>query len=72
MMFAVEYLSPLALEGWLHVQLFLVETWEPDSTSYSKAHKLCVLSPLFSHKPAGSFSLSSLDHFLVNDKEMDL
>lgn len=72
MMFAVECLSPLALEGWLHVQLFLAETWETDSASYSKAHKLCVLSQLFSHKPANSFSLSSPDHFLVNDKEMDL
>lgn len=72
MMFAVECLSSLALEGWLHVQLFLAETWEPDSASYSKAHKLCVLSQLFSHKPASSFSLSSPDHFLVYNKEMDL
>lgn len=71
-MFAVGCLSPLALEGWLHVQLFLAETWEPDSASYSKAHKLCVLSQLFSHKPASPFSLSSPVHFLVNDKEMDL
>lgn len=72
MMFVVECLSPLALEGWLHVQLFLAVTWEPDSTSYSKAHKLCVLSQLFSHKPSSLFSFSSPDHFLVNNKEMDL
>lgn len=46
--FAVEFLWPLALEGWLHVQLFLAETWEPDSSSYSKAHS-CVFWVSCSH-----------------------